>query len=414
MINITDITQQNELKESFSHAQRMQTIGYLVGSVAHDFNNILTAVTGFCDLLLMRHTVGDPSFAHIIQIKQSADRASNLVKRLLAFSRKQTLKLQFVNLNELFNDFATLIQRLVGNDIVFSQKIHSDIWLVKIDPVQMEQVILNLAVNAHQAMKQGDKLTIKAYNTTLKNLDPYLTEFTAPSGETLPPAGEYVAIEVEDTGCGIPHNILRQIFEPFFTTKTDKSGTGLGLSTVYGIIRQSDGYVYVKSKEGAGTTFLIYLKRQQYSQEDIEETRLLEKEIITSQSSIRKDLSGKGVIALIEDEESIRLFAKSALTNKGYEVIEFSSAKHALENIRTDLGRIDLIISDVIMPEISGPAMVKELRKIKPALKIIFISGYGEEAFTKEYGESRDFDFIPKPFTLKQLASKVKEVIERE
>lgn len=413
MVRITDITKQNELKESLSHAQRMQTIGHLVGSVAHDFNNILTAIAGFCDLLLMRHTVGDPSFAHIIQIKQSSDRASNLVKRLLAFSRKQTLKLQIVNLNDLFSDFTTLIQRLVGSDTVLVQDVDPNIWLVKVDIVQMEQVILNLAVNAHQAMGEGGKLSIKVYNVTLHERDPYLDDYTAPSGEDLPPPGQYVAIEVEDTGCGIDAGIVKQIFEPFFTTKIDKSGTGLGLSTVYGIVRQSDGYIYVKSKVGVGTNFLIYLKRHHYSNDDIEEIKSTEKDNASSQMGIKRDLSGKGIIALIEDEESIRLFAKSALTNKGYEVIEFSSAKQALENIKPYLDKIDLIISDVMMPEMSGPALIKEIRKMRPSMKIIFISGYGEEAFTKEYGESRDFDFIPKPFTLKQLASKVKEVIER-
>lgn len=410
MVRISDITQQKELEESLSHAQRMQTIGHLVGSVAHDFNNLLTAITGFCDLLLLKHTVGDPSFAHLIQIKQSSDRATNLVKRLLAFSRKQTMRLQVVNLSEMFTDFAVLVQRLVGTDIKFHQEVEHGAWSVKIDPVQMEQVILNLAVNAHHAMQSGGELSIKAKNVILTGQEEFLSTYARPVGEAIPPAGEYVEIEVTDSGSGIPNDIIQKIFEPFFTTRSEKLGTGLGLSTVYGIIRQSEGYILVKSQVGVGTTFLIYLHRHLVTPEDELEIQKLEDDKNKDTES-KQDLTGRGVIALVEDEESVRLFAKSVLVSKGYEVLEFESAKKALETIAPDLHRIDLIITDVMMPEMTGPALITEVQKISPEIKVIFISGYGEDAFTEEYGKRRDFHFIPKPFSLKALVAKVKEVL---
>ncbi len=412
MVRIADITQQKELENSLSHAQRMQTIGYLVGSVAHDFNNLLTAIAGFCDLLLLRHTAGDPSFAHIIQIKQGADRATNLVRRLLAFSRKQTLKPQVVNPSELFADFSSLIQRLIGGEVIFTQKIDSNVWTLKVDPVQMEQVVLNLVVNARHAMSSGGNLEIRVKNVKLQEEDAALKNLVAPSGEGLPPAGDYVCIEVEDTGSGIPQDIILRIFEPFFTTKSEKSGTGLGLSTVYGIVHQSEGFIYVRSVVGKGTTFVIYLKRYNITVDEQIELQRQEQEKIREESQNKPDYSGKGLIALVEDEESVRLFAKSVLINKGYNVIEFNSAKVALERIHNDLDRIDLIISDVMMPEMTGPAFISEVHKIKPSIKVIFVSGYGEEAFSEEYGDKRDFNFIAKPFSLKQLVAKVKEVLD--
>jgi two-component system cell cycle sensor histidine kinase/response regulator CckA len=411
MVRIADLTQQKELEDNLSHAQRMQTIGHLVGSVAHDFNNLLTAISGFCDLLFMRHSVGDPSFAHIMQIKQSADRAANLVKRLLAFSRKQTLQMQIINIGDLFNDLSRLVQRLIGTEIILTQHVDPDIWAVKLDPVQMEQVILNLVINAQHAMGNNGHLIIKANNVSIKNKNPYLEDYIAPAGEDLPPEGDYVAIEVEDNGSGIKPEILQKIFEPFFTTKDDKSGTGLGLATVYGIIRQTGGYIYVKSKVSQGTSFLIYLKRYNISIKEQIELQQQEREKIKQEEEARKDTTGKGLIALVEDEEAIRIFANSVLVNKGYDVIDFSSAKVALEEVKKKIDQIDLIISDVMMPEMTGPAFINEIRKVKPSVKVIFISGYGEEVFSQEYGENRDFHFIPKPFSLKQLVTKVKEVL---
>ena len=411
MVSINDNTHQRELEDRLSHAQRMQTIGQLVGAVAHDFNNLLTAITGFCDILLLRHGMGDPSFVNIIQIKQSSDRASNLVKRLLAFSRKQTLKLEVIYLNEFFSDITALIQRLVGADIVVKKDININTWPVKFDPVQLEQVVLNLIVNAHQAMVSGGHIQINVKNVYLNADDSLLVGYSVPPGEEMPPVGEYVSIEFIDDGSGIPSEIIKHIFEPFFTTKLDKSGTGLGLSTVYGIVRQSEGFIFVKSTLGEGSNFLILLKRHIITGEELLETKKQQIINLTYQDQLKRDLSGKGVIALVEDEEAVRLFAKSALISKGYDVIEFDSAKNALREIQKDLPRIDLIISDVMMPEMNGPEFISEIHKTHQGIKVIFMSGYGEDAFTEEYGNKRDFHFLPKPFSLKQLVGKVKEVL---
>jgi two-component system cell cycle sensor histidine kinase/response regulator CckA len=408
LLRVTDITPQKELQDNLSHAQRMQTIGQLVGSVAHDFNNLLTAISGFCDLLFLKHTIGDPSFAHIMQIKQNSDRAANLVKRLLAFSRKQTLHLNITNLSDLFADFTTLIKRLIGNDIKFTLDIDPNLWFVKIDPLQMEQVILNLVVNANQAIKAQGELKVTLKNEVINKPSLYLSGYFTPDIDDLPSAGEYVVIEVTDNGLGIDPEIMPNIFEPFFTTKAEKSGTGLGLSTVYGIVRQSEGYIHVKSRLGEGTTFLILLRRYNPAQDGGKEpVKQVEEKPIDSPAYEM----AKGVIALIEDEDSVRLFAKNVLVNRGYEVIEFSSAKEAAQNLDSFIHNVDLIVSDVVMPEMSGPALIKEIKKIKPKIKVIFISGYAEEAFDEEFGMDRNFNFIPKPFSLKTLLEKVKEVL---
>lgn len=406
LVRLSDVSKQKELEESFSHAQRMQTIGHLVGSVAHDFNNILTAISGFCDLLLLKHGAGDSSFASIMQIKQSADRASNLVKRLLAFSRKQTLMLEVVNPNELFSSFYQLIQRLIGSGVVFKQRIAPDCWNMMVDPVQIEQVILNLVVNAHHAMPKGGELILNVENINLTNRTAQLRDLFIPEGEEMPPKGEYVKIIVEDSGTGIAPEILPKIFEPFFTTKSDKSGTGLGLSTVYGIIRQSEGYIFVKTKVGVGTRFIILFKKAPDHLE-LSKSKLVTKEIKTQEPQN----NAKYKIALVEDEEAIRIFAKSVLTSKGYDVIDFPSAKVAFEVLGERELDLDLIITDVMMPGMNGPTFIEKIRELNPDLKVIFISGYAEEAFTEEYGTKRDFHFIPKPFSLKDLTNKVLEVL---
>ncbi|MBA8666890.1 response regulator [Holosporaceae bacterium 'Namur'] len=405
MPRITDVTQQKEMEESLSHALRMQTIGYLAGSIAHDFNNLLTAILGFCDILLIRHTPEDPSFAHIMQIRQSANRASSLVNRLLAFSRRQTLKPEILNLNEFFGDFYSLIQRLVGAEIQINQEIASDLWYIKFDPVQFEQVVLNLAINAQQSMGENGKLSIRAFNLKLKEHDPYLASCIAPKGEPPAVAGEYIVIEVEDTGTGIDESIANNIFEPFFTTKQDKSGTGLGLSTVFGIVTQSGGKIYFKTKLGEGTTFVVLIPRPVITAEE----QNAHKQI---QQKTGKDVFGKGLIILVEDEEAVRVFAKHVLISKGYEVIDFALPHQALNEITVLEKNIDLIITDVVMPGMSGPTLVDEIKKVQPKIKVIFISGFGEEAFNEAYGNARDFNFLPKPFNLKELLLKVKEVID--
>lgn len=406
MVRITDVTQQNQLEENLAHAQRMQTMGQLVGSVAHDFNNILTAISGFCDLLLLRHGMGDPSFSNIMQIKQSADRASSLVNRLLAFSRKQTLKPSVVSPIDLFSEFTPLIYRLIGTRIKFTQHIDPDIWYIKVDTVQMEQVILNLVVNAQQAMGNDGVLTISVENFTF-SADTKLSGYISPPGEKRPPLGEYIMVSVEDSGCGIPKESIKSIFEPFYTTKSHMSGTGLGLSTVYGVIHQSNSYIFVKSKISKGTKFMILFPRHEFKYED----KVKEVTVIPQKNYLNSDVMGSETIVLVEDEDAIRIFAKNVLTNKGYTVIDFASAKDAFDEIVEKDLQFDLLLTDVLMPEMSGPSLVTKLKEIKPALKVIFISGYAEEAFTEEYGDKRDFNFLAKPFSLKQLLATVKEVV---
>lgn len=402
MLRIADVTQQHEFESNLSHTQRMQTIGYMSGSIAHDFNNILTVIIGFCDLLLLRHSMEDPSFRHVMQIKQSSTRAANLVNRLLAFSRKQTLHPQSLNLNEVFGEAYNIIKRLAGPNVTVDLDIAIDLWTVQFDPVQFEQVILNLVVNAHHAIKESGTILIKVYNKRIVRGDSSIRDFYSPSGEKKPSTGEYVAIDVIDNGTGIPPEIYDKIFDPFFTTKQQSGGTGLGLSTVYGIVRQSEGYLLFKSKLGEGTSFKILIQR--YIPEIQEESTSL-----ISQNNAA-DWSGTGTILLVEDEDAIRMFISSVLTSKGYIVLEYGSAQEALDKMH-ELPKIDLVISDVVMPGTNGPEFVEKLIKQHSSTKIMFISGYGEEVFTNTYGENRNFNFMPKPFSLKDLIEKVKHVL---
>lgn len=406
MVRITDVTKEHELQDSLSHAQRMQTIGQLVGSIAHDFNNLLTAISGFSELLLQRYNSADPAFIYLMQIKQNADRATNLVKRLLAFSRKQTLQTHVVNLGEVFADLSSLIRRLLQNQTVLNVKIEHNLWYVKVDPVQIEQVLLNLIVNANQACAKSLYITIE--NRTLLNIKKDLRGYYSPDNEQ-PEQNDYVMISVRDDGVGMEKNLLMRIFEPFFTTKLEKSGTGLGLSTVYGIVKQSEGFIFVKSKVGVGTTFMILLKR---SIEEPEQFNLLENNTAPNNLELSFDMASN-VIALVEDEDSVRMFTASVLRSKGYEVIEYASAKEAIEHIDEFIEKIDLLITDVMMPEITGIDLVKIARTKRLHLKVIFLSGYAEDTFNNEYGANRAFHFIMKPFALKALLEKVHEVLNQ-
>lgn len=412
IIRMSDITKQTQLQDSLSHSQRIQTMGQLVGSVAHDFNNILTAISGFCDLLLLKHKASDPSFTDIMQIKQNSDRATNLVKRLLAFSRKQTLKPNALNLTDLFIDFNVLIKRLIGSEIKYKIHIDDKLWDILVDPVQIEQVLLNLVVNARQAMDEKGTLAIYIDNHHIGNDQiGELKQAFNPSGADMPAHGDYVRVSIKDDGCGIPKKNLTRIFEPFFTTKAEKSGTGLGLATVYGIIKQSEGHVFVKSVQDKGTEFIILFKKLDKSKDELIENPItLEVDEIDEPHA--KDTTGAETIVLVEDEDSVRMLAKNIFESKGYNVMDYRSAKLAFEKKEEFIELTDIIVTDVIMPEMTGPAFIKEIHKIKPHLKVLFMSGYGEDAFNEEYGSSRNFNFIAKPFGLRDLVSKVKEILD--
>jgi two-component system cell cycle sensor histidine kinase/response regulator CckA len=395
LLHFIDLTQQKSLESQFIQSQKMQAVGQLAGGIAHDFNNLLTAIIGFCDLLLLRHKPGDPSFGDLQQIKQNSNRAANLVRQLLAFSRQQVLRSKVQDVTDIMTELAHLLRRLIGANIELKFTHGDDLGYVKVDGGQMEQVLVNMAVNARDAMTEGGTLTVTTSH--------FVNRQPQKCGEDTMPVGHWVRIDVSDTGSGIPPEIIDRIFEPFFTTKDVGQGTGLGLATVYGIIRQSGGYLAVDSRMGEGTTFSIYLPRLTELGADDEKSAPPPEETIS-------DLTGTARILLVEDEDAVRTFATRALTNKGYEVVTAESGEAGLQ-VFIDLKKpIDLLVTDVIMPDMDGPTLARHIREKMPTMKIIFMSGYTEDKLKDHMGEG--VYFLPKPFTLKQLAAKVKEVME--
>lgn len=393
-LHFIDLTKQKNLETQFIQSQKMQAVGQLAGGIAHDFNNLLTAIIGFCDLLLLRHKPGDPSFSDIQQIKQNSNRAANLVRQLLAFSRQQTLRPQVQDITDILTEVSHLLRRLIGVNIELKLVHGNDLGMVKVDGGQMEQVLVNMAVNARDAMPDGGSLTIGTralHNTSSMTF-----------GEDVMPVGDWVVIDVKDTGTGIPPDVLKRIFEPFFTTKDVGKGTGLGLATVYGIVRQTGGYLGVESVVGQGTTFSIYLPR-------VNEEEVANTQTVSAPEETESDLTGTSRILLVEDEDAVRTFSTRALTNKGYEVLTAEHGEAGLAVFKELDKPIDLLITDVMMPGMDGPTLAKEIRAVTPNLKIIFVSGYTEEKLKDTLGEG--IYFLPKPFTLKQLATKVKEVL---
>ena len=402
ILHVFDTTQYRRLEEQFTQSQKLQAVGQLAGGIAHDFNNLLTVMIGFCDLILQRHRPGEQTFADIMQIKQNANRAANLVRQLLAFSRQQTLQPKVINITDVLGELSNLLRRLIGVNITLNMVHGRDLGLVKVDQVQLEQVIINLAVNARDAMKdEGGTLNLTTANA----------ETAAPVryGTDIMPPGRYVSISVKDTGTGIAKGDLERIFEPFFSTKEVGAGTGLGLSTVYGIVRQTGGFVRVDSVEGAGTEFTIFLPLHEQTEEEKEEAAAAKS--IAAAPAPAQDLSGIGTVLLVEDEDPVRLFGARALRNKGYEVLEAKDGEAALEVINQTAGPIDLIVSDVVMPQLDGPGLIREVRRTHPHMKVIFISGYAEDDFREALERESDIHFLSKPFSLDQLAGKVKDVL---
>ena len=365
------------------------------------------------DFLLNAHKPTDPSFGDIMQIKQNANRAASLVRQLLAFSRKQTMRPQVLDLGEALSDLTVLLRRLIGENISLNVPQVRDLWPVKVDVGQFEQVVINLAVNARDAMPMGGKLTLRTANVSADESAKYQYKGM--------PIGEYVLVEVEDTGSGIAPEVIDKIFDPFYTTKEIGKGTGLGLSTVYGIIKQTDGFIYVDSELKKGTTFRIFLPRYIPAADDVETPHLPETTApaiagaISAADDVMRtaasDLTGQGTILLVEDEEGLRALNARGLASRGYTVFEAGNGVEAMELIERQGGRVDLVVSDVVMPEMDGPTLLKELRKRNPGVKIIFVSGYAEDAFEKSLPEHDRPNFLAKPFTLKQLVAAVKETM---
>jgi two-component system, cell cycle sensor histidine kinase and response regulator CckA len=393
ILYLVDVSEQKALETKFAQSQKMQAVGQLAGGVAHDFNNLLTVIMGNSEFLLMRHPAGDPSFKEINEIHQNALRAAALVGQLLAFSRKQTLQPHVLKLRDVIGELALMLRRLLREGIELKLEHGADLWAVHADETQISNAIINLIVNARDAMPGGGEVTIATANET--TLQP------AALGSGVMPPGEYVRIEIRDTGVGIPHEHLGKIFDPFFTTKPVGQGTGLGLATVYGIVKQTGGFITVDSEPGKGTSFRIYLPRH-----ETDATASLQPQQVAP-----RDITGEDTILLVEDEEAVRSFAARALKLRGYNVLEAAGGEEALEIVKQRPGAIHLLITDVVMPNMDGPTLVRAVKRLRPDMAVIFMSGYAEEAFRRHDEKAEELHFLPKPFGLKQLAAKVKDVL---
>lgn len=398
-IQFHDITEQKNFESQLIQSQKMQAVGQLAGGIAHDFNNLLTAMLGFCDLLLLRYSPGDQSFTDIMQIKQNATRAANLVRQLLVFSRKQTLEPKILDVAECLTELRNMLQRLIGPNVTLNMTHARDLGLILVDQVQFEQVIINLAVNAKDAMGDKGVILITTQNCELKKAKRF--------GHDVIPAGTYVLIEVIDHGMGISPDHIDRIFDPFFSTKAVGSGTGLGLSTAYGIVKQTGGFIQVNSKVNEGTTFSIYLPRYMGDRKALLESQKKEK-------AQPQDLTGSSTILLVEDEDAVRVFSARALRSKGYKVLEAPNGIAALDLMKSNEETVDLVISDVVMPEMDGPTFVKELSQMNLRPKVLFISGYTEETFHDTLKNNPNIQFLAKPFSLSDLAIRVKDILKVE
>jgi two-component system cell cycle sensor histidine kinase/response regulator CckA len=392
LLSLKDNSEESRLKREVAQATKMQAVGQLAGGVAHDFNNILTAIIGHCDLMLMRHSPGDSDYDDIQQIRANSNRAANLTRHLLAFSRQQTLRPQVLQLPDVVSEVSNLLKRLLGETVVLNVRHGRNLGPVRADPGQLEQVVVNLAVNARDAMlakdpRGGGTLTITTRAVSAAEVRRL--------GQDILPAADYTALDVADTGTGIPADVLPKIFEPFFTTKEVGKGTGLGLSTVYGIVKQSGGYIFADSKPGKGATFTIYLPVHAAVGAMLPPQR-------AAPRPKPAELWGTGTVLVVEDEDMVRAVAERALARQGYTVLTAENGEAALELLET-IDRPDLLVSDVVMPTMDGPTMARHVRRQYPDLPILFMSGYAEEQLRR----SIDLDnvaFLPKPFSVQQLA----------
>lgn len=390
---LNDATELKTLEAQFVQGQKMQAVGQLAGGVAHDFNNLLTAISGHCDLLLLRHDQNDPDYADLVQINQNANRAAALVSQLLAFSRKQTLRPEVLDMRDTISDLIHLLNRLVGEKVHLTLSHDPVLKPVRADKRQLEQVLMNLVVNARDAMPEGGEIRIETEVLTLTT--PLMRDRA-----TVEP-GEYVTVKVKDGGIGIPADKLQKVFEPFYTTKRTGEGTGLGLSTVYGIVKQTGGFIFVDSVVGHGTNFTLLLPVCKTASEP----ELIE-DVSHSPQTARQ---GEGVVLLVEDEAPVRAFATRALRLKGYTVLEAESAEDALNILDDPELVVDVFVTDVVMPGMDGPTWVSKALESRPDARVVFVSGYTEGAFGDSGPQIANSTFLPKPFSLNQLTEAVFE-----
>ncbi|MBB3440677.1 PAS domain-containing sensor histidine kinase [Rhizobium sp. BK379] len=413
IVYAVEVTEQKALEAQMAQTQKMNAVGTLAGGIAHDFNNVLTAILLSSDHLLLQARPADASFADLMEIKRNANRAAVLVRQLLAFSRKQTMRPTVLNLTDVVGDLRMLVDRLIsGTNVKLDVEYGRDLWPVKTDLSQFEQVLINLSVNARDAMPKGGTLTLRTRNLPAAEVAAFNYSYM--------PHEDMVLVEVTDTGTGIAPEIMDKIFEPFFTTKEVGKGTGLGLAMVYGIVKQSGGYIQPESEVGKGTTFRIFLPRHIVEPAVAAEAEAADQAVAAGGANVvelvqpkqPEDLTGSAVILLVEDEEAVRRGGKRMLETRGYTVHEAGSGVEALEIMEELEGKVDIVVSDVVMPEMDGPSLLRELRKNYPDLKFIFVSGYAEDAFARNLPPEAKFGFLPKPFSLKQLAVAVKETLD--
>ena len=391
-----DVTAHRLLQERLAQSERIESVGRLAGGIAHDFNNLLTAILGYAELLLSNKGSDDPDRPDIEQIQKAGQRAASLTQQLLAFSRKQVLLPKDVDLNGIVRGLQTMLARLIREDIAIVCDVAAGTAVVRIDPHQIETVILNLVLNARDALPAGGRIRVEAARVPRTQVD---VPHDAPSD-----AAEYVRLRVADSGTGMPPEVLAHLFEPFFTTKEFGKGTGLGLASVYGIVRQSNGFISVDSEIGKGTTFTMHFPA--VAGEAQQETPAAGLPAESPRGATRE------TILLVEDEDAVRVIVSAMLRRHGYEVLEASTPKGAREIFERSRDRIDLLLTDVVMPEMSGPALAQRLVAERPELKVLFISGYTDMTMP-DGAESSNMGFLGKPFQASVLAAKVKEILSR-
>jgi signal transduction histidine kinase len=385
-----DVTDRRALEDQFRQAQKMEAVGRLAGGVAHDFNNLLMVISGYAEVILAELDLAHPLHDKALAIQQASDRATTLTRQLLAFSRKQLLELKVVDVNSIVADMERLLRPLIGEDVELITRFAKAAGFTRADAGQLEQVLMNLVVNAKDAMPNGGKLTIETQNIAVDENHRRGQNFIRP--------GSYVLLSVSDTGMGMDKETQSRIFEPFFTTKEKGKGTGLGLSTVYGIVKQSGGYVMVQSEVGRGTSFHIYLPQVAGVAEKL------------TAPVARSAEGGTETILLVEDEESVRQLVRETLASRGYHVLEAGNGEAALDVAMGEL-KIDLVITDVVMPGMGGRELVQHLAKSRPEAKVLYLSGYTEDAITSDGSTGTATAFLQKPFTLQNLSRKVREVL---